>query len=179
MRANNREDSDTQPLNKDGELINKTKDQTADDLNDSTVRRKKTIKYSIIGGIVLIVVVLAIVLPIVLLNKKNDDNPVPPTPDPPKPPIPSGDNPYSVDTNTISDDQISVKGQLNFQTKLYSKMNLLAASSGQTEDQPVGFNWTQNIKTDQYNQIASTLNFTIEMLDYKVSRFVLTNASND
>ena len=140
------------------------------------MRRKKTIKYSIIGGVVLVVVVLAIVLPIVLLNKKDDNNP--PDPNPPKPPIPSGDNPYTVDTNTIVDDQISVKGQLNFQTKLSSKMNLLT-SSAVTEDQPVGFNWTQNIQVNQYNQIASTLNFNIEMLDYKVSRFVLTNASDE
>ena len=103
MRANNREDSDQTPLTKDGEVINKTKDHTTD-LNDSEIRRKKTIKYSIIGGIVLIVVVLAIVLPIVLRNKKNDDNPPGPTPAPPTPPIPSGDNPYSVDESTIFDD---------------------------------------------------------------------------
>ena len=140
------------------------------------MRRKKTIKYSIIGGVVLVVVVLAIVLPIVLLNKKDDNNP--PEPNPPKPPIPSGDNPYTVDTNTIVDHQISAKGQLNFQTKLSSKMNLLT-SSAVAEDQPVGFNWTQNIQVCQYNQIASTLNFNFEALDYKVSRFVLTNASDE
>lgn len=92
MRANNKEDSEITPLTKEGEVINKTKDNTQDQ-NDSVIRRKKTIKYSIIGGIVLVVVILAIVLPIVLLKKKDDNNPTPtptPTQKPPTPPVPSG-----------------------------------------------------------------------------------------
>ena len=39
------------------------------DDSDKAARRKKHIKWGIIGGIILIVVVLAIVLPIVLIKK--------------------------------------------------------------------------------------------------------------
>ncbi len=100
MRANNKEDSETTPLTREGEVINKTKDVTGDDQSQD-IRRKKTIKYSIIGGIVLIVVILAIVLPIVLLNKDKDTPPTP-TEKPPTPPIPPGQNPYTVDPATIN-----------------------------------------------------------------------------
>jgi hypothetical protein len=101
MRANFEEDSEKTPL-KDANAsgaeagINKT-NQTGD-LNDSEIRKKKTIRYAIIGGVVLVVVILAIVLPIVLMNK---DVPLPPGP---TPPVPSGDNPYSVDETTFVND---------------------------------------------------------------------------
>ncbi len=50
-------------------------------------KRKKIIKWSIIGAVILIIVVLAIVLPLVLI--KHDDNPV----DPPL----AYYNPYKID----------------------------------------------------------------------------------
>jgi hypothetical protein len=51
-------------------------------------KKKKYVKWGIIGGIALIVIILAIVLPIVLGGKK-----IPPTP--PHPPLPGGlSNPY-------------------------------------------------------------------------------------
>lgn len=47
---------------------------------DQEARRKKYIKWGIIGSIVLIIVVLAIVLPLVLIKKNPDVPPGPPGP---------------------------------------------------------------------------------------------------
>jgi hypothetical protein len=90
-------------------MINKTKDDKTEDAMSGAnaltadAKKKKYIKWGIIGAIILIVVVLAIVLPITL-TKKNNDNPItPPTPPaPPGPPIPDGDwNPYATDGGSL------------------------------------------------------------------------------
>lgn len=44
--------------------------------DDAQAKRKKYIKWGIIGGIALIVVILAIVLPLTLMH--HDDNPISP-----------------------------------------------------------------------------------------------------
>ena len=41
---------------------------------DQGIRRKKFIKYGIIGSVLLIIAALAIVLPIVLIKKTDDNN---------------------------------------------------------------------------------------------------------
>ena len=42
--------------------------------NDQAIRRKKIIKYGIIGSVLLIIATLSIVLPIVLIKKTDDNN---------------------------------------------------------------------------------------------------------
>jgi hypothetical protein len=90
-------------------MINKTKDDKTEDTHSETnaltadAKKKKYIKWGIIGAIILVAVVLAIVLPITL-TKKNNDNPTPPPPPspPPGPPIPDGDwNPYDTDLASL------------------------------------------------------------------------------
>ena len=64
--------------------------QTNSKINDETAeaKKKKYIKWGIIGGIGLIVIILAIVLPLTLGGHKNP-------PGPPHPPLPGGvSNPY-------------------------------------------------------------------------------------
>ena len=67
--------------------------------DEKALKRKKIIKWSIIGGIGAIVLTLAIVLPIVLIKPDK-----PPTP-PPHPPLPGGaSNPYvSLPNSLVSD----------------------------------------------------------------------------
>ena len=72
------------------------------DVDERAAKRKKIIKWSIIGGISAIVITLAIVLPIVLINPKKP--PTPPTP-PPHPPLPGGaSNPYVPVPNSLISD---------------------------------------------------------------------------
>ena len=77
MKKNSNYDDENseEKLIKDNQKIqNQTKEATQD--MEQSERKKKIIKWSVIGGIVTIAVVLAIVLPITL-KKKNDDNPKP------------------------------------------------------------------------------------------------------
>ena len=69
------------------------------DIDQRAAKRKKIIKWSIIGGIGAIVLTLAIVLPIVLIKPNK-----PPTPTP-NPPLPGGaNNPYAPVPNSLSSD---------------------------------------------------------------------------
>lgn len=63
-----------------GERIGLTDEQRA--------KRKKIIKWSLIGAIILIIVTLAIVLPLVLKGKEDDTTP-------------TGYNPYHADTKDV------------------------------------------------------------------------------
>ena len=77
------------------------------------IKRKKTIKYAIIGSITLIIVILAIVLPIVLTKNSNPPDPV--DPPKPKPPVmPNSTNEYHVDEASIQLGTYFESGQIKF-----------------------------------------------------------------
>lgn len=86
--------------------VNLVASKTGGQTLDQEAKRKKYIKWGIIGAIILIIVVLAIVLPIVLTNKGGGDNPTPT----PVPPIPPGENPYYLDEKDVQNDTYSLKG---------------------------------------------------------------------
>ena len=75
---------------------------------EADAKKKKYIKWGLIGGAITIVVVLAIVLPIVLTNKSSNPEPGPePEPDPPgPPPVPYIYNPYNVSHAHSSEDRV-------------------------------------------------------------------------
>jgi len=73
-------------------------------------KKKKYIKWGIIGTLILIALTLAIVLPIVL--SKDDKKPDPPPPNPPSPPIQEGVNYYHYTDVLV--DRSSVEGFLIF-----------------------------------------------------------------
>jgi hypothetical protein len=75
------------------------------------MKRKKVIKYAIIGSISLIILVLAIVLPIVL-TKGSDDNPVDPPPKPKPPVLPNSTNEYHVEEASIQIGTFYESGQI-------------------------------------------------------------------
>ena len=84
------EDSETKdgktPINYGGGSVSITEGQIATPTDDPNIKRKKYIKWGIIGGVALIVVILAIVLPLVLIKKHVD---------PGHEPLPPGEmNPY-------------------------------------------------------------------------------------
>ncbi len=116
-------DSERLPLTKNDQ-INHTNNQTDDLEGQIRERKKKYIKWGIIGAFVLVALILIIVLPIVLTKDKKPgpdptDGPTPsptptPTPGPTDAPLPYGINPYTVDEKSITYDQISVNGQLNY-----------------------------------------------------------------
>lgn len=73
---------------------------------EADAKKKKYIKWGLIGGAITIVVVLAIVLPIVLSNKSSNPEPEP-EPVPPGPnPIPYLYNPYNVNHSHSSEDRV-------------------------------------------------------------------------
>ena len=82
---------------------------SAVEAEQAAAKRKKMIKWGLIGGAITIVVVLAIVLPIVL-TRKSGDNPNPPGPGPGPhvdKPFPDVYNPYNVsDTEHYTEDKI-------------------------------------------------------------------------
>jgi hypothetical protein len=81
-------------------------------IDEKAIKKKKYIKWGIIGALILIAVILAIVLPITLSNKDNGGNNPPNPPIPPAPPIPDSYNPY-----TLSKDDV-VQGSSTFQCTL-------------------------------------------------------------
>lgn len=94
-----------EPLTKsgDGEKINATQNVTQNQtqgrdyssiIDKDQMRRKKYIKWGIIGGIALIALILAIVLPLTLKSDGGGGNPDTPV-------IPKHYNPYKVDDKDI------------------------------------------------------------------------------
>jgi len=87
---------------------------------DQGAKRKKIIKWGIIGAIITIIVILAIVLPIVLIKKdENPDNP-------PVPPVPPHYNPYQVNNSTIVDSQSGLSGVINAASAYEPEKHILA-----------------------------------------------------
>jgi hypothetical protein len=114
------DDNETEPLNARGGkkvgAVNETQNDNStispdqDNEGDSRwsdEKKRKYIKWGLIGGVILIALVLAIVLPIVLAKKK----PVPP-PKPPVPPFDTGINYYKV-TN-LTENAYSMSGVLQY-----------------------------------------------------------------
>ena len=117
------DDNENEPLNsrkgKKVGAVNETQndnstivpDQDGNDGGDNE-KKRKYIKWGIIGAIILIVLTLAIVLPIILGKK----NPVPPTP---TPPFDKGINYYKV-TN-ITKNAYSLSGEIKYDETLQSE----------------------------------------------------------
>lgn len=108
-----KKDSDLEPLTNSGYNVNNTKGQNTTELdNEIQARKKKKIKYGLIGGVALIALVLIIVLPIVLVKKKDDHHDDDHHDDHP----PLETNPYSVDKSSIVDNESSLTGILYLNT---------------------------------------------------------------
>ena len=111
------EDSNAELLKKNNEGINLTRDARSVDHtligNLQEDKKKRIIKYTVIGAIATVVLVLAIVLPIVLTKK---DNP----PSPPHPPLPPVDhyNPYVVKKEDVKKESFGLQGKINFNDQL-------------------------------------------------------------
>jgi cell division septation protein DedD len=91
---------------------------TSDEVDHAAIKRKKYIKWGIIGALIIIALILVITLPIVLTKK--DDNPSPGPAPGPTPGPPGGDkyNPYNVDPEKIVYDQVSLSGVLEVPSDL-------------------------------------------------------------
>jgi len=86
--------------------------------DDKEAKRRKFIKWAVIGGIGLTIITLAIVLPIVLTKGggKDPDNPPPPPPPPPpgpKPPVmPNSTNEYFLEQSSLKIGSYYQSGQI-------------------------------------------------------------------
>ena len=118
------DDNETEPLNARGGkkmgAVNETQNDNSTIMQDqdnegdsrwSDEKKRKYIKWGIIGGVILIILVLAIVLPLTLGKKK----PVPPKP---VPPFDVGINYYKV-TN-LTKNAYSTSGVLQYNESLQS-----------------------------------------------------------
>lgn len=113
------EDSNAELLKKNNDGINLTRDGKSVDItlsnNLQQEKKKRIIKYTVIGAIVTIVLVLAIVLPIVLTKKDNPPSP----PIPPQPPV-DHYNPYVVKDADVKKQTFGLQGKINFNEQLGS-----------------------------------------------------------
>ena len=94
---------------KGGQDINQTATKGRDYssiIDEKAIKKKKYIKWGIIGALILIAVILAIVLPITL-SKKDNGGGDGPTPPPPGPPIPESYNPYTLSKDDVVLDSTS------------------------------------------------------------------------
>lgn len=116
-------DDENEPLNNRGfgkkiGNVNETGDQSTvmndQDNNGSSgwddEKKKKYIKWGIIGGLIFIAVVLAIVLPITLGGGRGPEPP--PTPPPPEPPFDRGINFYRV--GDVQSNKYQMQGVITF-----------------------------------------------------------------
>ncbi len=146
-------------------------------------KKKKYIKWGIIGTLILIALTLAIVLPLTL--GKGGNNPDP-NPKPPAPPIQEGVNYYHYTDVLV--DRGSVEGFLTFNDtdnstqkiseyvlNLYQK-NIEAVDPKITGE--IGVNWKNSIRFSPNNQLVKNLFFQFNMVDRQVARLRLTDKDN-
>jgi hypothetical protein len=82
-------------------------------VDEKAAKRKKMIKWIIIGSAITVCIILAIVLPIVLTKSSNPDDPVPPPGPPPVPPFNNEMyNPYKLESST-SDSETVFSGKIS------------------------------------------------------------------
>lgn len=162
-------------------MINTRENISGANDDERSQKRKKYIKWGIIGAIIVIAVILAIVLPLTLKKGGgggDDNGPVP------QPPL-TKQNPYTVDESKIVDNQVSITGILqtgDSSSRLFSKQSLFSELRDDPPTPPptpveanYSVNWTSQLKVDRNNQFVFGLNFTFEMLDYQIARFTLTD----
>lgn len=89
------------------DMIN-TRENISGTQDPRSQKKKKYIKWGIIGGIILIAVILAIVLPLTLKSSGGGGDNNGPVPQPPL----DKENPYSADPNKVVDNQVSITGIL-------------------------------------------------------------------
>jgi hypothetical protein len=164
-------------------MINKTKDDKSD--NEFTTggapadaKRKKYIKWGIIGAIILIVVILAIVLPITLTHKDNDNpTPPPPTPPTPGPPFPDNWNSYEVNPADLVNSTYGYEGVIKSSTDYLPRRHqlalekLFASSNGSNV---FGVNHAKMARGVN-NQFSKNLRFKMGMRSWRIAHFVLTD----
>jgi flagellar basal body-associated protein FliL len=91
--------------NDDEMKVSRTSDVNMVD-DEKAAKRKKMIKWIIIGSAITVCIILAIVLPIVLTKSSNPDDPVPPGP-PPVPPFNFEKyNPYKLESSTADSESV-------------------------------------------------------------------------
>jgi len=146
---------------------------------DQEARRKKLIKYGIIGGIVLIIVVLAIVLPLVLIKKNPDTPPGPPGP---QPLGPGQMNPYNAvpGSQTFGKSGESASGQLklgDIKAPLQSSIprSFLQHLDALAETKKIGVDWRKSNFFGKNNNISKTLNWQVDVVQPNIARLVLTD----
>jgi hypothetical protein len=147
-------------------------------------RKKKYIKWGVIGGVILIIVILAIVLPISLGGGGNKPEP---TPGPPAP-IDEGINFYMVQNETktayslsgilIFNDTIKDANKL-VEEMVHDKISQLQSTADPQLTKRIGVDWKDTIKFGKNNRLVNKLQYTFDMLDFKVARLELTDADSE
>lgn len=105
------QDSESRPLTqgmpRSNDMIN-TRENISGTQDPRQQKRKKYIKWGIIGGIILIAVILAIVLPLTLKSSGGGGGGNGPVPQPPI----DKQNPYNADPGKVVNSQVSITGIL-------------------------------------------------------------------
>jgi hypothetical protein len=195
MKLNYDDDNEQRKPLKPGAL-NETKQENEttvhheeDDSPDMDEKRRKYIKWGIIGGVVTVCVVLAIVLPLTLGGGGKPPGPTPPAP---KPVVAAGQNPYYVVISSEKNTGYSRHGKLVFDV---NRTNLVGDDISElvSEDtkrillghenvgavSKIAVNWTQSLSIGPNNQIKKSLKYDFDMVNFKCARFQLTDADSD
>jgi hypothetical protein len=148
------------------------------------LRKKKIIKWGLIGGAITIVVVLAIVLPIVLSNKGG--NPEPPGPPGPDRPFPPAYNPYeSWGPITDSEDQVSgfIYANRSYDANLHMSALASLVEGMKLEDSnldPKRFiTRPKEIPEGPNNQFIKNISYNFALASPSVGLLTMTDAENE
>lgn len=189
MQYNNLEDSGETPLQ--GKNINPSGSVTIENnlaqLNqeDADAKRKKYIKWGIIGAVILIVVTLAIVLPLTL-GGGGGDNPVDP-----HPPLPAGlMNPYNAvpgsakyagSGNQFSGSLQSIDVDKLTQAAAHDVIpkEFLQYLKEQDTQKQIGVDWRNLNFFAANNMLQQKLDFLFDTVAPSISRMVVTTSGKD
>lgn len=176
-------DLEREPLTQQHDVNASNPNNTEDLNNQLKERKKKYLKYGLIGIGVLIALVLCIALPIALSNKKKPepspspdpkptDTPAPtqtPVPSvvPVYPPQPNNDvSNYEVDSTTITNTLGTFGGTLKLPAPAAQRLEAVGANYSNTEVSYGGAN----------NKMIQNVNFSFSMIDFETAFFSLTPA---
>lgn len=143
----------------------------------SSIKKKKIIKWSIIGGVALILLILAIVLPIVL---SNHDKPVPPGP------VLPYYNPYVINKEDVKVSPSRITGIIRAPSGYNAEQHINSFNSllsNLEDDHPLqqlkkGVN-SRGIPVGKNNMFTRNLNFTFAQTQWRVSHLVIKDDESD
>ena len=136
---------------------------------DKAEKRKKTIKWAIIGSVIAVIVILAIVLPIVL-TKSSGSNPNPP-PNPPSPVV-DNYNPYQISNLVVATAEVS--GVISASASYSPEKHQQALNKLLGNGNKLGVH-TKGIPQGVNNDLKKNLRFRMGMQNFHVAHFTLTD----